>query len=180
MNSNADNQAARVCHPYQPVFDAQSRILILGTMASPASRSSGFYYGHKQNRFWKVLAAVFDSPLPQTNEEKRAFILRHHLALYDVLSACTIAGASDASIRDPEIADLSPILAGAPIERILCNGQTTGKLFKKYDKDLLSMDWRILPSTSPANAAKSLLDLIEIWKPAFDFLTDDAPGVKPA
>lgn len=172
MSSSQENQAERVCHPYQPVFDGQSRILILGTMASPASRSSGFYYGHKQNRFWKVLAAIFSTPLPQSNEEKRAFILEHHLALYDVLSACTITGASDASIRDPKIADLSVILAGAPIERILCNGQTTGKLFKKYDRELLSMDWRILPSTSPANAAKSLSDLIEIWKPAFDLLTD--------
>lgn len=111
---------AHIIHEIEPVFDAESRVLMLGTMPSPKSREQGFYYGHPQNRFWKVLAAVLDAEVPQTIPEKKQLLLTHHIALWDVLASCTIAGANDASIRDPKPNDIAHLCAAAPIEQIFC------------------------------------------------------------
>lgn len=152
-------------HPLEPVFDAFSRVLILGTMPSPKSREVGFYYGHPQNRFWRVLAALFDESLPTANEERRAFILRHHLALWDVCASCEIVGASDASLRHAQPNDLSSLLRVAPLELIATTGKTAARLYKKLLQPLYpELPLLELPSTSAANASMSLDVLIEAYR----------------
>lgn len=153
-------------HPLEPVFDESSRVLILGTMPSPKSREVGFYYGHPQNRFWRVLAALFNEPLPATNEERRALILRHHLALWDVCASCEIAGASDASLRHAQSNDLARIFRVAPIEQVVTTGKTAARLYKKLlQPQYPELPLLELPSTSAANAAMSLDALIEAYRP---------------
>ena len=151
-------------HPFPPTYDENSEILILGSFPSPKSRESGYFYGHPQNRFWRVMAALFDDTLPQTTEEKRAFLLRHHVAAWDVIAACTITGASDGSIADAVPNDLSEILRTAKIRRICCNGRTAWLLYQKHTAPLLGIDAVRLPSTSPANAAWSQERLTEAWR----------------
>ena len=153
-------------HPLRPVYNASSRVLILGTMPSPASREAGFYYAHPQNRFWRVLAKLFDEPLPQTTAERTAFALEHHLALWDVLASCEIAGASDASITNPRPNDLSLVLDCAPIRCICTTGKKAAQLYDKFDARLYP-DLRhiALPSTSSANAAQNLDDLVKAYEP---------------
>lgn len=151
-------------HPIPPVYDENSRILILGSFPSVKSREQGFFYGHPQNRFWRVTAAVFEDEVPMTVPERRAFLLRHGVALWDVIAACEITGSSDASIRSPEINELGPILETAPIRAIFVNGQTAAKLYRRYAQPLTGRPACLLPSTSPANAAWSLERLIEAWR----------------
>ena len=150
-------------HEIEPVFDAHSRILLLGTMPSPKSREQGFYYGHPQNRFWKVIAAVLETPVPTTIAEKKLLMLDHHIALWDVLASCKIEGASDASIRDPIPNDLARITTIAPIERLFCTGAKATQLYRKLIEPTLGIPCTQLPSTSPANAAMSLERLIESY-----------------
>lgn len=157
--------AARVVHTIEPVFDERSRVLVLGTMPSPKSREIGFYYGHPQNRFWRVLAALFEEPVPTTNEERTALLLNHRIALWDVLASCTIKGASDASIADAVPNDLSRITEAAPIERVFCTGATAARLYRKHCEAAVGIPAVQLPSTSPANAAWSLGRLIEAYRP---------------
>lgn len=158
-------EIAFVEHPLEPVFDESSRVLILGTMPSPKSREVGFYYGHPQNRFWRVLAALFDEPLPTTNEERRALILRHHLALWDVCASCEIQGASDASLRHAQPNDLSRILRVAPIKRVATTGKTAARLYKKLLQPLYpALPLLELPSTSGANASMRLEDLVQAYR----------------
>ena len=145
----------RVVHPLEPIFDEHSRALILGTMPSPKSREVRFYYGHPQNRFWRVLAAVFDSPVPTTNDERREFVLSHRLALWDVLRSCEITGASDASIKDPVANDLSVILEQAPIRSIFCTGTRAASLYRRLIEPKTGIPAVTLPSPSPANCAVS-------------------------
>ena len=184
-------------HPFEPLFDAESRILILGSFPSVKSREQNFFYGHPQNRFWKVLANVFaDSGnasgrgadtnahasaasasaepasaalsnhvfVPQTIEEKRDFLLGHHVALWDVIYSCRIHGSSDASIRDAVPTDLRRIIGNSKVDRICVNGQTAFKLYQKHQQQLISLPASVLPSTSPANAAWSVERLTEAWK----------------
>ena len=151
-------------HPIPPVYDENSRVLILGSFPSVKSREQGFFYGHPQNRFWRVTAAVFGDETPVTVPERRAFLLRHGVALWDVIAACEITGSADASIRNPEINDLRPILEAAPIRAIFVNGQTAAKLYRRYAEPLTGRPAYPLPSTSPANAAWSLERLIEAWR----------------
>ena len=151
-------------HPIPPVYDEKSEILILGYFPSVKSREQGFFYGHPQNRFWRVTAAVFDDEPPVTVPERRAFLLRHGVALWDVIAACEITGSADASIRNPEINDLRPILEAAPIRAIFVNGQTAAKLYRRYAEPLTGRPAYLLPSTSPANAAWSLERLIDAWR----------------
>lgn len=151
-------------HPIPPVYDANSRILILGSFPSVRSREQGFFYGHPQNRFWRVTTAVFGDEPPMTVPERRAFLLRHGVALWDVIAACEITGSADASIRNPEINDLRPILEAAPIRAIFVNGQTAAKLYRRYAEPLTGRPAYLLPSTSPANAAWSLERLIDAWR----------------
>ncbi len=156
-------------HPIPPFFDASSRILILGSFPSPASREIGFYYGHKQNRFWKVLSALYRAEEPLDVAERKALLLRHHVALWDVIASCEITGASDASIRNVAANDLSAILAGAPIKMIFTNGVKAHSLYMKYSMPHTGIKDTALPSTSPANAAFRLEDLIKAWQPLLEY-----------
>lgn len=155
--------ATTVTHEIQPVFDSRSRVLLLGTIPSPASREQGFYYGHPQNRFWRVLAAIFDEPAPRTIEEKRDMLLRHHIALWDVLASCEIEGASDASIRDAQPNDLARIFDAADIRAVFATGTKAGELYRKLIEPTLDAPCTTLPSTSPANAKMKLADLVDAY-----------------
>lgn len=152
-----------IVHPFSPVFDAQSETLVLGTLPSVKSRENDFYYGHPQNRFWKLLAALFREPVPVTAAEKTALLLRNHIALWDVIAACDIRGSSDSSIRNVVPADLQRILAAAPIRCICANGAKAGQLYTRYQLPNTGVPITVLPSTSPANAACNMEKLIEKW-----------------
>lgn len=150
-------------HQFEPIFNEQSRILILGTFPSVKSRETNFYYGHPQNRFWKVLAALTADQLPLTIEEKKAFLLKHHIAIWDVIQSCEIQGSSDTSIRNVVANDITQITAHAPITHIYANGAKAYDLFMRYCSNPDSLPVTKLPSTSPANAASSLEKLIQAW-----------------
>lgn len=164
-------------HTFGPVFDRHSRFLILGSFPSVKSREINFYYGHPQNRFWKMLAALLEpEALLETIGDKRAFLLRHRIALWDVIASCDILGSSDSSIRNVAPNDISRILSAASIEAILCNGGKSYDLFQKYccsgrlkpGKSPITTPQQMppvykLPSTSPANAAWSLERLSAAW-----------------
>jgi len=151
-------------HPIPPVFDADSTVLVLGSFPSVKSRESGFFYGHAQNRFWRVTAAVFDCPVPVTIPEKRAFLLQNHVALWDVIASCDIDGSSDASIKNVCPNDLTPLLAASKITRIFTNGATADALYTRWQLPATGIPAVRLPSTSPANAAWSLDRLIDAWR----------------
>ncbi|MBQ6583302.1 MAG: DNA-deoxyinosine glycosylase [Mogibacterium sp.] len=152
-------------HGFGPFCDAESRILILGSFPSVRSREQGFYYAHPQNRFWKVLAALAGTDVPGTLEEKKRFLTRHHIALYDVIERCRIEGSSDSSITDVQVTDLRPILQMSAVDgRIYVNGGKAAELYDRYQLPLLETEAIRLPSTSPANARFSLEDLIRIWE----------------
>lgn len=138
------------CEGFAPVYDEHSRVLILGSFPSVKSRAEGFYYGNKQNRFWRTLSEFFGETLPCTVEEKRAFVLRNRVALWDVVLSCEIEGSADSSIRDERVADIPSLLEKSAVERILCNGTTSFSLLEKNFPALLSITTK-LPSTSPAN-----------------------------
>ena len=157
-------QAQKQIHPIPPLFDGGSRVLILGSFPSVKSREAMFFYGHPQNRFWRVVAALAGAPVPQTVEEKKELILSNHLALWDSIGSCTVAGSSDSSIRDVVPNDLRIITDHAPIERIYCNGATSMQYFTRLIAPQLGRAAQQLPSTSPANAAWSLDRLIEAWR----------------
>lgn len=152
-----------VTHPIPPVFDSASRILILGSFPSVKSREGHFFYHHPQNRFWKTLAGVLDVPAPDTIDEKKAFLLSHRIALWDVIASCSIEGSSDSSIRDVVPNDLSVILSTADIRAIFCNGKTSWNYYRKYQEAVTGIPAVSLPSTSPANAAWSLEKLKGAW-----------------
>lgn len=154
----------QVTHPIAPVFDENSRILILGSFPSVKSREAAFFYGHPQNRFWKVVSGVLGCDCPQTIEEKRTMLLAHHIALWDVIASCRIEGSSDSSIRDAVPTDLSVLLARAPIRAVFCNGQTAFRLYARYQEQETGLPAMLLPSTSPANAAYSVPRLLENWR----------------
>ena len=151
-------------HPFPPVYDAESEILILGSFPSVKSREIMFYYGHPQNRFWHVLAAVYNADVPQNIDEKTRFLLKHHIALWDVLASCEITGSADSSIKNAVPNDLSVILSRADIRRIYTNGKTSEKYYKRFSEEITGRGSVCLPSTSPANAVWSLDRLIGAWK----------------
>lgn len=158
-----------ITHPFPPVVDENCRILILGSFPSVKSREDGFFYGHPQNRFWRLLAAVYGENTPGTIADKQAFLLRHHIALWDVIASCTIEGSSDASVKDAVPVDILKVTQRAKIEHIFCNGNLAGKLYQQHLQSVTGLPAKTLPSTSPANAAWSLPRLLSVWKPA---LTD--------
>ena len=163
-------------HCIAPTFDEHSRVLVLGTMPSPRSREEGYNYGHPRNRFWQVLAALANKPLPTTNEAKRSFCLRHGIALWDVLASCDIEGASDASIRNPQPNQLSLITKSAPIQAVFCTGAKAHELYRKLGcEQECGFAATRLPSTSPANAACSLERLIEAYAVILTYL-DETPA----
>ena len=151
-------------HSIPPVCDHRSRVLILGSFPSVRSRETGFFYGHPQNRFWRVLSAVLDCPLPETTEEKRQMLLNHRIALWDVIASCEITGSSDSSIKRVVPNDLRVILDTAPIEVIFVNGKTAEKYYNQYIRDDIGREAVGLPSTSPANASWGRERLIEAWR----------------
>lgn len=157
--------AERQVHPIAPVFDEMSRILILGSFPSVKSREAGFFYGHPQNRFWRVLAAVLGCAVPVTIDEKRDMLLAHHVAVWDVIASCEITGSSDSSIRNVVPNDLSLIFRAADIRTVYCNGGTSLRLYQKYQQPVTGIPAAGLPSTSPANAVWSLERLCAAWNP---------------
>lgn len=162
---SSDPAGKRVVHPLEPIFDENSRVLVLGTMPSPKSREVRFYYGNPQNRFWRVMASLWQEPVPETNDERRDLCLRHHVALWDVLASCTIAGASDASIRDPVPNDVGRVLSSAPITHVFCTGGTATRLYQRLIEPVSGVPCTGLPSTSPANARMRLGDLVVAYEP---------------
>ena len=153
-----------ISHGFDPVFDGCSRVLVLGSFPSVLSRANDFYYGNPRNRFWRVVAACVGDPVPQTIPEKRELLLSHGIALWDVVASCDVAGSNDASIKNVVPADVARVTGAAPIERVLCNGATAGRLYHRYLERVAGMEARVLPSTSPANAAWSLERLVEAWR----------------
>lgn len=164
-------------HGIPPVFDERSEVLVLGTMPSPKSREAAFFYGHPQNRFWRVLAAMFDEPVPEDNAERADLLLRHHIALWDVLESCDIRGASDASIANARPNDLSRVLEKASVRRVFCTGAAAGRYYAKLCAVASGLPASVLPSPSPANAAWSLPRLVEAYRPVADAVTPFTPPV---
>ena len=155
-----------IVHPINPIYDDNSEILILGSFPSVKSREQGFFYGHPQNRFWRVLARVYDCQTPNTIEEKTAFLLDNHIALWDVIKSCEITGSADSSIKNVEINDISEILNNSQVKRIFANGKKAEALYKRYIEKDIKIKAVCLPSTSPANASFSEDRLFEYWKNA--------------
>ena len=154
----------RVTHEFPALYDRESQVLMLGSIPSPKSREMAFYYGHPQNRFWKVMAAVLGKDIPETIPHKKAMLKKHHIALWDVLDSCTIVGASDTSIEDPVVNNIGELVKKSKISRIFCTGATAYNLYKKFCANDVGMEAIKLPSTSPANCAVSLEKLVEAYK----------------
>ena len=150
-------------HTFEPVFDGESKILVLGSFPSVKSRENNFFYGHPQNRFWKVMADVLNWEVPTTIEEKKEMLLLNHVAVWDVIASCSIQGSSDTSIKDVVVNDFSKILQNSRVERIYVNGGKAYELYHKYAEKLTGIRAIKLPSTSPANAAWSLEKLTKAW-----------------
>lgn len=154
---------APIRHEIQPVFNKDSKILILGTFPSVKSREAQFFYSHPQNRFWKVLANILNLPIPNTIEEKKKLLFDSHIAVWDVIASCTIIGSSDSSISNVKVNPLHSILEKANIQKIYTNGAKAHELYDKYCYPNIKREAEKLPSTSPANAAYSLEKLLQIW-----------------
>lgn len=159
-----EKKTMRLVHSVLPIYNEESKILILGTFPSVKSREGEFFYHHPQNRFWKVISAIYDEELPESIEDKKQLLLRNHIALWDVVQSCEITGSADSTIRNVIPHDISPILQEADIQRIYANGNTAYSLYKRYIYDKVHRDIIKLPSTSPANASFSLERLIDEWK----------------
>lgn len=150
-------------HTFEPIYDKDSKILILGSFPSVKSREMQFYYGHPQNRFWKVLAFVLNTDVPNTIEEKKQFLLSNHIAVWDVIASCRIVGSSDSTIKDVVANDFTGILQNSKIERIFVNGTKAYDLYCKYAESKTGVKAIKLPSTSPANASWSFEKLCRTW-----------------
>ena len=161
-----------ITHPIAPVWDENSKILILGSFPSVKSRETMFFYGHPQNRFWRVTSSVTNSPLPVTVEEKKSFLLSKGIAVWDVIASCDITGSSDSSIKNVTPNDLSAILSGANIKAIFTNGKTAHNLYQKYLKPATGREDICLPSTSPANAQWTAELLTGPWSRICEYLDD--------
>ena len=153
-----------VTHTFEPVWDKQSEILILGTFPSVKSREMQFYYGHPQNRFWKMIACIYKEQVPVSIEEKKQIILNHRLAVWDVIAKCDIVGSSDSSIRNVMPNDIAGLAAKSRIQRIIANGAKAYELYEKYQLEATGIPALKLPSTSPANATWTFERLVEKWE----------------
>jgi len=159
-----EKNSTRMIHSIEPIFDENSKILILGSFPSVKSREMVFYYAHPQNRFWRLLTSIMgEENVPLDNAEKSAFLLSHKIALWDVVASCEITGSSDSSIRNVIPNDLTPILHKADIQGIYCNGASSFKLYGKYLEKITGIKAHLLPSTSPANASWTFDRLTEKW-----------------
>ena len=155
-------------HTFEPVWDENSKVLVLGTFPSVKSREYGFYYGHPQNRFWKVAAAITKQNVPVTIEDKKKLLLGSNIAVWDVIARCSIKGSSDSSIKDVTVNNLPPLLAGSRITQIYANGAKAYELYMKYSYQETGMEIIKLPSTSPANAVYTLEKLVNAWSVLVD------------
>lgn len=163
--------AERIAHPFEPVVTPNSRILILGTMPSPKSREQGFYYGHPQNRFWRILMDLFNEPMKDTISEKLEFLRTHHIAIWDVFSSCDIKGADDSSIKNAMPNNLDRIFNIADIKAVFTNGQKASTAYKRYFSDKYPVQWICLPSTSPANCRNWTYDTLkEAWRVILEYI----------
>ena len=151
-------------HPFPLIVDEGCTTLILGSFPSVKSREDGFFYGHPQNRFWRVMAAVLGEEVPADIPAKKAMLLRHGIALWDVIASCEIDGSSDASVRNAVPVDIARVMDVAPIRRVVCNGALAGRLYRRHLQAITGIEAEAAPSTSPANAAWSLERLIETWR----------------
>jgi hypoxanthine-DNA glycosylase len=161
---NRTPKPAGQVHTIPPVYNSESRLLILGSFPSVKSREQGFFYGHPQNRFWRVVSAVFGCDTLSDTAEKRAFLLNHGIALWDVIASCEISGSSDSSIRSVRANDIRPILSESGIRRIFVNGRTAERLYRRYIFPQTGIEAVCLPSTSPANAGWSFERLCGEWR----------------
>ena len=159
-----------IIHPFDALFDKNSKILILGSFPSVKSREQGFFYGHPRNRFWTVIAKVLEKPVPATIEEKRSLLLRSGIALWDSIHSCEIEGSADSSIKNVTPNDISHILRRADIRAIFANGKTSGECYMKYVYPQTGRKISVLPSTSPANAAWSVENLVAEYAKIKEFL----------
>ncbi len=164
------NKTEKVNHEFGPFYDKNSRILILGSIPSPKSREQGFYYGHPRNRFWPVLAGLFEEKAPETVEDRKEFLTKHHIALWDVLASCDIKGADDSSIKNPEANDMELILKSADIKAVFTTGAKASKLYEKLCLPECGVVATMLPSTSPANCACSFDRLMEEYRQILKYL----------
>ncbi len=155
-----------ILHPIEPVFNDDSKILILGSFPSVKSRETAFFYGHPQNRFWRVLSIILCKTTPNSIDEKRRMLLESHIALWDVIASCEIEGSADSTIKNARANDLCRILSRADIKKIFVNGKTAKKYYDLYIKPTIGREAICLPSTSPANATYSLARLTEEWSKA--------------
>lgn len=153
-----------IVHPFGPLYNEESTILILGSLPSVKSREQQFFYGHPQNRYWKLIARLFDEPEPTTIEEKKTMVLKYRIAMWDTIYSCDIKGSSDSSIKNVVPTDLKTIVDNSKVTRVFCNGRTSGKYYHKYQEKILGIPAIELPSTSPANAAWQMDRLVEAWK----------------
>lgn len=153
-----------IMHSIAPVYDENSKVLILGSFPSVKSRENQFFYGHPQNRFWRVISGVFEEETPKEIEEKKIFLVKNHIAVWDVVASCEIVGSSDATITNVVPNNLTPILECANIRQIFCNGAKSYELYCKYMEPKLGLVAKKLPSTSPANAAWNLEKLVNAWR----------------
>lgn len=165
-------ESSSVIHPFPPVYDLHSEILILGSFPSVKSREVMFYYGHPQNRFWKIMESLYGVKLENVEDKKR-FLLSHHIALWDSIASCRIQGSSDSSITDVVVNDLSLILKSAQIKKIFCNGKKSYQYYAKYLQKQTGMEAICLLSTSPANAVFQLPQLVEQWKIIDEYIKKD-------
>lgn len=165
-----DKQLKHIEHPFDPVWDSNSVILILGSFPSVKSREQMFYYGHPRNRFWRVISELLNVEIPTTVEQKKELLLSHHIALWDIIAECDIYGSSDSSIRNAVPNDIAFILKNSRIKKIYTNGATADKLYNKYVFETIGIEAVRLPSTSPANAVKSVDDLVKDWSITVDSL----------
>lgn len=157
-------------HTFEPVFDRNSRVLILGTFPSVKSREQGFYYGHPQNRFWRILAGILQEPVPETIKDRKKFLLHHGIAIWDVVASCDITGSSDSSIKNVVPADLTRVLDHAPVQQIFANGGKAYSLYQKYAFPITGKEAIKLPSSSPANAGWQMERLLGAWGQIRDYL----------
>ena len=153
-----------IVHPIPPLYDRDSRLLILGSFPSVKSREGKFFYGHPQNRFWPMLARLLGEESPCSIEQKKALALRHHIALWDSIASCTVVGSSDSSVRDVKPNDLTPILQNSRVTHVACNGALSHTMYQRYLFPVTGIEAIKLPSTSPANAAFSMERLLDAWQ----------------
>ena len=152
-----------IVHPFGPLYDEKSKVLVLGSLPSVKSREQQFFYGHPQNRYWPLLADIFEEEIPGTIEEKKKLVLKHHIAMWDTIYSCDIKGSSDSSIKNVQPTNLKKIAEESGITHVVCNGKTSGSYYHKYQEKELGIKAIVLPSTSPANAAWNMERLKEAW-----------------